>query len=171
MIAIAKIEMKPTAAETLKGVPVTTSANTPPRQASGTCAINIRVLTNDKVAAYSTAMIKSSATGNNNCQTAIGLLELAILTDPIQRNPFGELDLLGDCALCLVDGALHVAAANAESYRNVAPEAFAIDKRGTFHGLDVSYLLKLDIAARGLRDSDLANRIQSFHGISAASGP
>lgn len=63
MIAIAKMEMKPTAAETLKGVPVITSANTPPRHASGTCAIKIAVLRKDKVAAYRMPMISSSASG------------------------------------------------------------------------------------------------------------
>ena len=62
MIAMAKMEMKPTAADTLNGVPVTTRANTSPRQASGTCAINISVLTNESVAAYKTAIISSKAT-------------------------------------------------------------------------------------------------------------
>lgn len=62
MIAIAKMEMNPTAADTLNGVPVTTRASTPPKQASGTCAINISVLTIESVAAYNTAMISSKAT-------------------------------------------------------------------------------------------------------------
>ena len=47
MTAIPKIEMKPTPADTLKGVPVMISASTPPRHATGICAMMMKVSMSD----------------------------------------------------------------------------------------------------------------------------
>ena len=56
-------DVDPTAADTLKGVPVITRASTPPIQASGICAIRISVLMIDSVAPYRMPIMMSSASG------------------------------------------------------------------------------------------------------------
>ena len=96
---------------------------------------------------------------NNNLQAAISLLEFAVLADPIQRNPFGKLDLPGDRALGVVDGALHVAAAHAESDRDVATEAFPINERGALRRTYIGDLAERNVTAARLGDLNLTYRL------------
>jgi len=64
--------------------------------------------------------------------------------------------------LALVDGALHVAASDAKSYRNVAAETLPIDKRRALGGSDIRDLAERDVAAAGPGDLNLTYGIRTL---------
>ncbi len=130
MTAIPNNAMKPIAAETLNGVPVSNSAKMPPIMAIGMTAMPSSVSVNEAKLTYSNTPISRMVSGTITLRRLIASCRLPNSPDPFQTVARGQRDFIGNPALRLEHGAAEVAPAHAEFDRNVALLLLAVDEGG-----------------------------------------
>ena len=162
MIAIAKIEMKPTAADTLNGV----SSDDQSQYAAQTGHRNLRhqdkSIDRRQRCRKQNAHDEEHGNGNDNRQAAIGGLQFAIFADPFHMRAFGQLHLLRHLLLHIGDRALKVAPGHRKPHRYIALEVAAINERGALGSLNIGDLSQRHIAAGRHVDANVAHRVKVF---------
>jgi len=103
-----KMEMNPTPADTLNGVPVDDQRKDSPRQAIGICAMMIKVSIRDCRRGVEHAGNQQQRERHNDHQASIGRLEFTVLARPLQMTPSAEFHLPRYAMPGILDGALQV---------------------------------------------------------------
>jgi hypothetical protein len=134
MTAIPNNAIKPIAAETLNGVPVSKSAKTPPIIAMGMTAMPRRVSVKEAKLTYSNVPISRIVRGDNHPEALDRVLEVAEFADPFQAIACAQRDFLCNLSLCLEYRAAQIPPANAEF--DIALLLFAVDERRAGHQVD-----------------------------------
>ena len=120
--------MKPTPADTLKGVPVMISAE-------HSAEARDRNLRHDDEGVDERLSRAIEDTGDEQQrerhdyrEASIGGLKFAVLAGPFEMHAFGKMDFLRDSALGIDDGALQIAIADRKPHRHIALQRFAVNE-------------------------------------------
>src|SRR5437868_1611589 len=101
--------MKPTAADTLNGIPVTISAKMPPTTANGTLSRMRTASLTDFEGVEEKQEYQEDAHRHDDLEARHGALLIFKLAAPGDVITFGQLDLLANRALRVGDHAAHIA--------------------------------------------------------------
>ena len=142
--------MKPMAADTLSGMPVTSSATMPPISANGTLSRISAALRTDWNAWNSSTKIRNTLSGTITRSRAIARCWFSNSPPQTSRAPGASVHARRDPRLHLLDDAAHVAAADEDADRHHARARLAADvHRALPHG-DVGDVGERDVRAVGV---------------------
>src|ERR1700674_525115 len=114
-----KIEMKPTAADTLNGIPVNQKRQNSSEASNGYLGHDDECVDPGVSRAIKDRGDQYERKRNADLESVNRLPQFAILSRPFEVHALGQFHSTGNALLCLTDGAFEVSSAHGESQRHV----------------------------------------------------